>query len=109
MPIAASAQIASMFNRNHKISHPVRINFQGREIIAQRGDSVAAALLAAGVVCFRETPVSGARRAPFCMIGNCFECFLEIDGQPNRQACMIAVREGMCVNVQHGAGGASGE
>ncbi|MDH3714421.1 MAG: (2Fe-2S)-binding protein [Gammaproteobacteria bacterium] len=93
-----------MFKRTHKISQPVRIDFEGREIIAQSGDSVAAALLAAGVGYFRESPASGTRRAPFCMIGNCFECLLEIDGQANRQGCMVAVREGMRVKMQRGAG-----
>lgn len=92
-----------MFRRTHEISEPVRINFEGREIVAQRGDSVAAALLAAGVEIFREMPGSGTRRAPFCMIGNCFECLLEIDGQANRQGCMVAVHDGMRVNVQRGA------
>ncbi len=92
-----------MFKRRHKIADPVRIRFAGREIVAARGDSVAAALLAAGVDCFRETPLSGARRAPFCMIGNCFECLLEIDGTPNRQSCLVTVREGMCIEVQRGA------
>jgi len=93
-----------MYKRTHSISDPVHFEFEGRELVAQRGDSVAAALLAAGVTYFRETPASGARRAPFCMIGNCFECLLRIDGQANRQGCMIAVREGMRVNVQQGAG-----
>jgi predicted molibdopterin-dependent oxidoreductase YjgC len=92
-----------MYRRTHKISEPVRLNFEGREIVAQRGDSVAAALLAAGVEYFRVMPDSGALRAPFCMIGNCFECLLEIDGQANRQGCMVAVRDGMRVNVQRGA------
>jgi predicted molibdopterin-dependent oxidoreductase YjgC len=92
-----------MFRRTHKISESVRINFEGREIVAQRGDSVAAALLAAGVQFFREMPESGTRRAPFCMIGNCFECLLEIDGQANRQGCTVPVHEGMRVNVQRGA------
>ena len=92
-----------MYKRTHKISEPVRIEFEGREIIAQNGDSVAAALLAAGVGYFRELPASDTRRAPFCMIGNCFECLLEIDGQANRQGCMVAVREGMRVKVQRGA------
>lgn len=37
------------------------------------------------------------------MMGVCFECLVEIDGIPNRQACMIPVREGMVVRRQKGA------
>ena len=98
-----------MFKRTHNVNDPVSITFEGREVIAERGDSVAAALLASGVSYFRETPISGARRAPFCMIGNCFECLVEIDGQANRQSCMVTVREGMSINIQHGARDGGGE
>jgi len=70
---------------------------------ARAGDSVAAALLAAGVAYVRTTPVSGAKRAPYCMMGVCFECLVTIDGVGNRQACLIPVREGMRVETQEGA------
>lgn len=77
--------------------------FDGREMSAREGDSLAAALLAAGVMRFRDTPVSASPRAPYCMMGVCFECLVEIDGIPNRQACMIPVRDGMQVKRQAGA------
>ena len=66
------------------------------------GRNLAAALLAANAGHTRTTPVSGAKRAPFCMMGTCFECLVEIDGLPNQQACMIRVREGMRVRRQDG-------
>lgn len=81
----------------------VRLTFEGREIEAREGDSVAAALLAAGVGPIRESVVSGEPRAPYCMMGVCFECLAEIDGVPNRQACMVPVRDGMTVARQRGA------
>lgn len=81
----------------------VSLTFEGQEIHAAPGDNVAAALLAAGVTNTRETPVSGAPRAPFCMMGACFDCVVEIDGEANRQACMTTVREGMAVRRQRGA------
>ena len=82
---------------------PVRIEFEGQVLLAQPGDTVAAALLAGNHWCFRTTPVSGAARGPFCMMGVCFDCLVEIDGVANRQACMIAVRDGMRVKRQQGA------
>jgi len=36
-------------------------------------------------------------------MGVCFECLIEIDGMPNRQACLTPVREGMVVRRQQGA------
>ena len=81
----------------------VRFTIDGRSADAREGDSVAAALLAAGVTTCRTTPVSGAPRAPYCMMGVCFECLVTIDGIGNRQGCLIPVREGMKVEMQRGA------
>jgi predicted molibdopterin-dependent oxidoreductase YjgC len=72
----------------------VRVVFDNRPLDLPEGANLAAALLAAGVTVFRRTPVSGAPRAPFCMMGACFECLVEIDGIV-RQACMLEVTEGM--------------
>lgn len=76
---------------------------EDRPIAAREGDTVAMALLTAGVTTFRETPVSGAARAPLCLMGVCFDCLVEVDGTPNVQACMVSVRDGMRVRLQHGA------
>ena len=81
----------------------VRIMFEGENILAFEGDSVAAALLAGNHLSFRTTPVGGRPRGPFCMMGACFECLVEIDGVANRQACMVPVRDGMHVKRQSGA------
>ena len=80
----------------------VALTFNGRALQAPAGISVAAALLASGVSAFRTTPVSGAARAPFCMMGACFDCLVEIDGVPNRQSCLTAVASGMKVRTQQG-------
>lgn len=81
----------------------VSVTFEGQPLSVPAGTSVAGALLAAGVEQFRSTPVSGAPRAPFCMMGVCFDCLVEIDGVPNRQSCMVPVREAMVIRVQRGA------
>ena len=80
----------------------VSITVEGNDVKAAAGDSVAAALLAAGFDHCRTTPVSGAPRAPYCMMGVCFECLVIIDGIGNRQGCLVPVREGMRVELQRG-------
>ena len=92
-----------MFRRLPEPTGIIAFDFEGTTFEARAGDSVAAALLANGVITFRTTPVSGAPRGPWCLIGNCHECLVEIDGEPNRQACMIEARAGMRVRRQHGA------
>ena len=81
---------------------PVTFTFDGRSLQARSTDTIAAALLAAGVETCRTTPVSGAPRAPYCMMGVCFECLVVVDGVGNRQGCLIAVRDGMRVETQRG-------
>lgn len=81
----------------------VAFTFDGKPLKAVEGDTIASALLAAGETVFRSTPVSGSQRGPFCLMGVCFECLVEVDGVANRQACMIAVAEGMHVSRQRGA------
>ena len=68
------------------------------------GISVAAAVLLKNALPSRTTPISGAPRAPFCMMGVCFDCLMEIDGRPNQRACQIVVAEGMRISKQLAAG-----
>lgn len=79
------------------------LDFEGRPIAARAGDSVAAALLAAGVLDFHASAVSGAARAPYCMMGICFDCVLEIDGIGGRQACLTPAVDGMRVRREAAA------
>jgi predicted molibdopterin-dependent oxidoreductase YjgC len=82
------------------------VEVEGRMIQVPEGASAAAAVLIAGIDAIRETPVSGAARGPYCLMGVCFECLAEIDGEPNRQSCMVTVRPGMRIRRQRGARGA---
>jgi predicted molibdopterin-dependent oxidoreductase YjgC len=87
----------------------VTFTFDGIPIAASAGDSVAAALLAAGIRSCRMTPVSGAPRGPYCMMGVCFECLVRIDGVGNRQGCLVPVQDGMKVETQKGSHALSAE
>ncbi|HLJ06602.1 MAG TPA: (2Fe-2S)-binding protein [Acetobacteraceae bacterium] len=94
-----------MWRRPELPAQAIRFDYEGRAIIARPGDSVAAALMAAGETTLRTTAVTGSPRAPYCMMGVCFECLMEIDGVGNRQACLTPVSEGMQVRRQRGARG----
>jgi D-hydroxyproline dehydrogenase subunit gamma len=91
------------------IRNQVTFTFDGTPIVASAGDSVAAALLAAGIRACRTTPVSGAPRGPYCMMGVCFECLVRIDGVGNRQGCLVPVQDGMKVETQKGSHALSAE
>ncbi len=66
------------------------------------GFTAAAAMLLHGTGATRTTAISGENRAPYCMMGVCFECLMEINGEPNQQGCLVTVTEGMRINTQHG-------
>jgi len=91
-----------MFRRLGDKGATLLLKVDGREIRARDGDTVAAALLAAGIKHIRTTPVSGQPRAPYCLMGVCFDCLVTIDGIGSRQACLVPVREGMSVETQQG-------
>lgn len=78
-------------------------SFNGETVMAREGEILAIALLRHGVKHFRTTPTSGSPRAPFCMMGVCFDCLVTIDSRPNRQSCLERVRDGMSVEAQLGA------
>ncbi|MGH7096356.1 MAG: (2Fe-2S)-binding protein [Stellaceae bacterium] len=81
----------------------VAVVVEGRTVRVPQGASAAAALIAAGWRSFRDTPVGGGARGPWCLIGVCFDCLVEIDGVPNRQSCLVTVQPGMQIRRQRGA------
>ncbi|MBY0335378.1 MAG: (2Fe-2S)-binding protein [Acetobacteraceae bacterium] len=79
------------------------IVWDGRAVPARAGESLAAALLAAGIPAFRETAVSGSARGPLCLMGACYDCLVEVDGRANVQACLETVRDGLRAEPMRGA------
>ena len=82
-----------------KTGKPVEIQFEDEIITAIDGDNVAAALLKADKIQFRTAKKHDVR-GPYCMMGVCFECLVEIDGRPNQQACQAMIRDGMQIRRQ---------
>jgi D-hydroxyproline dehydrogenase subunit gamma len=79
------------------------IRVDGRAVEVCKGQTLATALLGAGVVPFRRTAISGEPRAPLCLMGVCFECLVHVDGMHNVQSCLIEVQDQMDVTLPTGA------
>jgi predicted molibdopterin-dependent oxidoreductase YjgC len=90
----------------HRLLH---FTFDGLEVLACEGETIAAALFATGRCVFRITARNGEPRGLFCGMGICFECLVQVDGSPNVRACQTPVREGMRVETQRGAGSWEGD
>jgi len=80
----------------------VTVMLEGRPVRVPAGFTAAAAALLHGMTATRTSPVSGVARGPYCMMGVCFDCLMEIDGVPNQQGCLTPVAEGMRINRQLG-------
>jgi D-hydroxyproline dehydrogenase subunit alpha len=68
----------------------IEIEFEGRRLNAQAGESLAATLTAHGIMTLRTTR-NEAERGMFCGMGVCQDCLVEIDGKPEQRACMTKV------------------
>ncbi len=77
---------------------PFEIEVDGRPVRAYPGDSVAAALLAAGILAFDGAPATSLRSV-FCGMGACFGCLVTVDGLPNVRSCTAPARPGLRVEL----------
>ena len=75
----------------------VTLHVDGKPVAARKGQSVAAALLAAGQRVLRHTRRAGKPRGVYCAMGVCFDCVVIIDGNAGVRACMTKVADGMQV------------
>jgi len=92
---------APLFRPIRPDGKPVIVEVDGRPVAARPQDSVASLLLTTfGPESYRRSAVTGLPRGPLCMMGVCFECLVEVDGQSNQQGCLIAVRDGMRIRRQ---------
>ncbi|AKI98300.1 (2Fe-2S)-binding protein [Kosmotoga pacifica] len=88
------------FKRGRKI----RFFFEGKELVAYEGETIAAALHANGIRVLRHTPKKVRAQGLFCAIGKCSSCLMEVNGLPNVRTCITPVKEGMAVRRQKGRG-----
>lgn len=84
------------------LTRNVTVLIDDEPVTVRDGDTVAAAVLLSSKSPYRRTILNGEPRAPFCMMGICFECLVEVEGVANRQGCTIPVRSGMRIVRQMG-------
>lgn len=82
----------------------ISFTFNGKRIKALEGDTIAAALHAAGIRVLSHSLKQHRPRGFFCAIGKCSSCEMEVDGAPNVKTCLEPVRDGMVVKSQTGWG-----
>jgi sarcosine oxidase subunit alpha len=88
------------FKQGRRIS----FKFDGKTLPGYDGETVAAALHAAGVTTYRKSPQLQRPRGFFCAIGKCSSCLMTVDGVPNVRVCITPLQEGMEVQSLSGKG-----
>ncbi|HET6404925.1 MAG TPA: 2Fe-2S iron-sulfur cluster-binding protein [Candidatus Thermoplasmatota archaeon] len=80
---------------------PITLRFGSRSIPAFEGETVGAALHAAGERVLMRSIKYHRPRGLFCNAGKCASCLMRIDGVPNVRACVTPARDGMKVESQN--------
>ena len=70
--------------------------FEGKKLSAFDGETLASALLRSGEIFFRDSKNYNFR-GPYCMIGICFECLVDVDQMQSLQSCQVIVKTNMQV------------
>lgn len=83
---------------------PIHFFFEGKPCVGQEGDTIAAALHAAGVRVLGHHHKSGRPRGLYCAIGNCASCLMVVNGVPNVRVCVEQLEEGMEIFGQNDKG-----
>jgi sarcosine oxidase subunit alpha len=77
-----------------------RFTFNGRSVTARAGQSIAAALLEAGVTTLTRSSKYRRPRGIYCADGHCPNCMLRVDGTPHVRTCMVPARDGLVVESE---------
>src|SRR5271166_6113554 len=97
VPVATRTPAMRISHRSIRpVGRTITFQFDGSPLPALEGETIAAALSAAGIVAFRRAP-SGAPRGLYCGMGACFDCVVTVDGRIGQRACMTQVADGMVV------------
>ncbi|UCB45647.1 MAG: (2Fe-2S)-binding protein [Spirochaetota bacterium] len=82
----------------------ITILVDGKKIKAYEDETIATAILASGIKTLRYTSEKHEPRGIFCAIGQCTDCVMEVNGQPNVRTCITPVEENMVIATQQGLG-----
>jgi sarcosine oxidase, subunit alpha len=80
---------------------PILFTWNGKEVAAKPGDTVASALYRSGVRTFTYSYRHGRPRGLLCLTGSCPNCMVNVDGVPNVRSCTLPARNGLSVLSQN--------
>lgn len=78
----------------------VIIQIDGQPVAALQGDTLMVAMLA-NVSSLRESEFGEGRRAGFCLMGACQDCWIWTTDGKRLRACGTTVREGLSISTRN--------
>ena len=78
------------------------IDFEGKKVRVEEGDSIASALYRSGVRTFTRSLKYHRRRGLYCLTGDCPNCLMTVDGEPGVRACTAEACDGQKVQRESG-------
>jgi D-hydroxyproline dehydrogenase subunit gamma len=94
---------AMRIDRGLERGAPFEFQVDGRSVPAFAGESVAAALMAAGRHALRVT-AGGESRGYWCGMGVCWDCMMWLEDVGGVRTCQLAAAPGMRLRSMRGAG-----
>lgn len=82
-----------------KRKEEVTLSVNGETLPAYKGETILAALLAAGYKTLKKSPLEKKPRGALCGMGVCFECIVTVNGTPNVRSCMTEVENNMEISI----------
>jgi len=79
------------------MSTQITFTFNGKPMTCEKGQSIAAALIAADNRELRTTRFGNEPRSIFCGIGVCYDCVVVVNGVANQRSCLIEATDEMNV------------
>jgi predicted molibdopterin-dependent oxidoreductase YjgC len=77
----------------------IKITVDGKPVDAYDGETVATALLSAGISTFHLSHSHKQPRGIYCGMGICYECLVTINGVHAQRACVTPVLDGMQIET----------
>jgi NADPH-dependent 2,4-dienoyl-CoA reductase/sulfur reductase-like enzyme len=99
-----SANIDIRIERGITRGREIEILVNGQAVRAFEGETIGAALAAAGIRELRRTEQLQDPRGLYCCMGTCHGCLVTVDGQPSVRACITPVQAGQQITLQEGYG-----
>ncbi len=84
--------LSGIIERTREIS----FQFDGVTVSGYEGETIAAALLRAGIINIRNAPNGADARGIFCVMGVCQECVVKVNGKI-KEACRTEIKDGLVV------------